>query len=207
MRLCGGTLVVDDPDELLETYVERHAIAYDRLVTNGSSELVDGDLLAPVLLGVHLDYARFTALCHMLPDLRAGLAALPDVALADASDDVIGQVAQLFAVIDRLGRRQVGVQGSIIAKVLHRKRPALVPLYDTKVWAAYTAPGAIPRTAERSWVEFMTLLCQEMRADLRTEAAEFARLAGAAAAHRFALALTPLRILDILVWMSSEPMV
>jgi hypothetical protein len=197
--LCGGTLEVDEPGEVLRSYVDSVGLAYDTLVTNGSAGLVDGDLLAPVLLGVHLDAPRFLALRRTLPDLSERMAELPPVPLAEADDGVIAQVAALFTVIDELGRSRVGVRGSIVAKVLHRKRPDLIPLYDTRVWSAYADPGPVPRVRERSWVDYMVLLCGAMRDDLRAEAAAFEALA--AAQPR----LTPLRILDILVWMSSEP--
>ena len=199
MLLCGGTLEIDDPEDVLRTYVDSVGLAYDSLVTNSSPELVDGDLLAPVLLGVHVDAPRFLALRRMLPDLAGRVAALPPVSLAEADDGVVGEVAALFTVIDELGRSRVGVRGSIVAKVLHRKRPDLIPLYDTRVWSAYADPGPVPRVRERSWVDYMVLLCDAMRDDLRKEAAAFGALAAVAPG------LTALRMLDILVWMSSEP--
>ena len=81
MRLCAGTLVVDQPDQVLLDYLDvRNGYAYpgyDRLETNGSAELVDGDLLAPVLIGAHVDEGRFSLLQEMLPALEA-VADLPD---------------------------------------------------------------------------------------------------------------------------------
>ena len=207
LHLCAGTLVVDDPDELMETYLDPAGgyayPAYDELVTNSAPTLVDGDLLAPSLLGAHVDLARFQLLRTMLPDLSAGLAALPPTALADTDDEGIALVARCFADLDHPRYSGHGVRGTILSKVLHRKRPDLVPLYDSRIWTAYTAPGAVVRSGKRSWVDFMTLLCAQMRADLQAESAEFARLVGVAAES--GATLTPLRLLDILVWMSSEP--
>ena len=207
ITLCAGTLVVDDPDELLLAYLDPTAgyawPSYDELVTNGGPELVDGDLLAPVLMGVHLDQARFSLLKAMLPDLQAALAALPPTALPDTDDAGIELVAQCFADLDHPRYAEQRVRGTILSKVLHRKRPDLVPLYDSRIWTAYTAHGAVPRSGRRTWVEFMTLLCAQMREELRTEREEMSRLVDVAAGA--GATLTPLRLLDILVWMSVEP--
>ncbi|MGI8536896.1 MAG: hypothetical protein ACR2K2_10445, partial [Mycobacteriales bacterium] len=73
--LCAGTLEVEHPDQVLLDYLDvRNGYAYpayDRLYTNGTAELVDGDLLAPMLLGAHIDSGRFALLREMLPALEA----------------------------------------------------------------------------------------------------------------------------------------
>jgi hypothetical protein len=203
--LCKGTLQIEHPDAVLRDYVDvRNGFAYpsyDRLITNGSSALVDGDLLAPALIGAEVDRGRFALLREMLPAL-AGVAALPAGPIEAADDEAIGQVADLFAVLDEAPYAGKGVRGTILSKVLHRKRPDLVPLYDSRIFESYTAPGAIPRAAHRSWREFMELLCRQMRDDLRAEADAFDELIGVAG-DAGAL-LTRLRILDILVWRTAD---
>jgi hypothetical protein len=205
LKLCAGTLVVEHPDELLLDYVDvRNGYAfpsYDRLVTNGAPTLVDGDLLAPALIGAEVDRGRFALLREMLPAL-GGITALPPVPLEAADDAVVEQVADLFAVLDEAPYAGKGVRGTIISKVLHRKRPDLVPLYDSRIFESYTAPGVIERSTHRSWREFMALLCQQMRADLQAESAAFDDLVGVAG-DAGAL-LTRLRILDILVWRTAD---
>ena len=205
VRLCAGTLEVEHPDHVLLDYLDpRNGYAYpsyDTLVTNGSSQLVDGDLLAPALMGVDLDRARFRLLRDMLPALEA-VADLPPVALQDADDDHVLCVAGIFGMLDEPRYAGRGVRGTIVSKVLHRKRPDLVPLYDSRIFEAYTAPGAIPRATDRSWQQFMALLCMQMRADLRAEAAAFAELEKLAADQE--APVTQLRILDILVWRTAE---
>ena len=203
--LCKGTLQVEHPDAVLLDYIDvRNGFAYpsyDRLVTNGSAALVDGDLLAPNLIGAEVDRGRFALLREMLPAL-AGVADLPAVPIEQADDDAIGQVADLFAVLDEAPYAGKGVRGTILSKVLHRKRPDLVPLYDSRIFESYTAPGAIPRAAHRTWREFMQLLCTQMREDLRSESDAFDELVGVAG-DAGAL-LSRLRILDILVWRTAD---
>jgi hypothetical protein len=205
LRLCAGTLEVEQPDHVLLDYLDvRNGYAYpayDRLVTNGSADLVDGDLLAPVLIGVDIDRARFGLLREMMPALE-GVGHLPDVALQDADDDHILCVAGLFGILDEPRYAGRGVRGTIVSKVLHRKRPDLVPLYDSRIFEAYTAPGAIPRTTEHGWQHFIATLCMQMRSDMQAEAAGFAeleRLAADAGAP-----VSWLRILDILVWRTAD---
>jgi hypothetical protein len=203
--LCKGTMQIEHPDEVLRDYVDvRNGFAfpsYDRLVTNGSPMLVDGDLLAPALIGAEVDRGRFSLLREMLPALQ-GVANLPRGPLEDADDATIVAVADLFAVLDQAPYAGKGVRGTIISKVLHRKRPDLVPLYDSRIFESYTAPGAIPRAAHRTWREFMELLCRQMRDDLRAETEAFDELVGVAG-DAGAL-LTRLRILDILVWRTAD---
>lgn len=207
MQLCGGTLAVDEPEDLLLAYVDPDGPyaypAYDTLVTNGSADLVDGDLLAPSLLDAPVDYARFVLLKRMLPSLREGMAGLPPTALEDTDDAGIAAVARCFRALDDVVFSRAGARGTIVSKVLHRKRPDLIPLYDSRIWTAYTVSGVIGRGSHRPWVEVMQALCHSMRADLHNNRTEFETLQKAAAGA--GARLTLLRILDILVWMSSEP--
>jgi hypothetical protein len=205
LRLCGGTLVVDAPDQLLLDYLDaRNGYAYpayDRLVTNGGPALVDGDLLAPALIGVHMDAGRFGLLREMLPALEA-VADLPGVPLQSADDDHILCVAGLFGILDEPRYAGRGVRGTVVSKVLHRKRPDLVPLYDSRIFEAYTAPGVLPRSTDRAWADFIFDLCAQMREDLQGEAAAFDALEALAAGE--GAPLTRLRILDILVWRTAD---
>lgn len=204
IKLCAGTLEVEHPDEVLLDYVDvRNGYAYpayDLLVTNGEPTLVDGDLLAPVLMGVHIDPSRFSLLREMLPALEA-VAELPEVSLEEADDDHVMCVAGLFGILDEPRYAGRGVRGTIVSKVLHRKRPDLVPIYDSRIFEAYTAPGVLPRTLDRSWQEFMRLLCTQMREDLRVEAEAFTQLQ--LAAEEAGAPITKLRILDVLVWRAA----
>ena len=205
MQLCAGTLQVEHPDQVLLDYLDvRNGYAYpayDTLETNSAASLVDGDLLAPMLLGAHVDAGRFALLREMLPALEA-VADLPEVPLQDADDDHVLCVAGLFGILDEPRYAGRGIRGTIVSKVLHRKRPELVPLYDSRIFEAYTAPGAIPRSTDHAWQQFMALLCTQMRDDLQAEGESFSALEELAAAE--GTPVTQLRILDILVWRTAD---
>ena len=139
----------------------------------------------------------------MLPAIREAWAGLPATPLEDTDDAGVAAVARCFAVLDDAVYVRAGARGTIVSKVLHRKRPDLIPLYDSRIWTAYTVSGAIGRGSHRPWVEVMQALCHSMRSDLANNRQEFLALQEAAKEH--GADLTLLRILDILVWMSSEP--
>lgn len=197
--------MVEHPDQVLLDYLDvRNGYAYpayDRLITNGSAELVDGDLLAPALIGVHIDAGRFALLREMLPALEA-VADLPSVPLHEADEDHVLCVAGLFGILDEPRYAGRGVRGTVVSKVLHRKRPDLVPLYDSRIFEAYTAPGALPRSTDRAWADFIADLCRQMRDDLQAESDAFDALEQLAAEE--GSPVTRLRILDILVWRTAD---
>ena len=215
-RLQLGCLEVSAPDamEILRVYTAPPGSRwtarardfyswpyYDGLSTGSQqNELNDGDLLASVLLNVNPKIHGFATLQALRPQLEAGLSEIPsDRDLADASDAEIELVAQLFAPLGRTGL--LGVKGTVLAKVLHRKRPRLIPLYDTFVSDAYNGSRIEPNPT-RSWSEYVAELMTEMRKDLREPADTWQAIRDRCAylPGVGSMQLTSLRILDILVW-------
>lgn len=212
LLLANGTREIFDPTSLVEDYLDagrprRHRFSwpyYDGLVTNGvPDELVSGDFLAPVLLGAEVSLDAMASLVSMQPRLHDALADVPsDVAdLADADDATCVRIAAIWAVLD--AHDTADVKGSLIAKVMHRKRPGLIPVYDSRVFHFYQDERCIPpaRRGARSWEEYMGQLIVVMREDLRTNRSAFADLVTLAPPD--GPPLTPLRALDIVVWMSQ----
>lgn len=168
-----------------------------------SGPLRDADFLAPVLLNVnHLRIAAYEALQKARPRLDAALTEVPlGTPLVDASPEVLQKVAACFAVLDD-GTPLPGVRGTTLAKILHRKRPELIPLYDARVFDTYSA-GVLPRIPPRrkgeparGWQEYMGLLATEMQKDLAAEPGFWAEITALAVDPP----ITPLRSLDIIAW-------
>ena len=67
--------------------------------------------------------------------------------------------------------------------------------------ASYAADQVLPQLGGRTVREFMGLLIRAMRQDLRDNADEFQHLTALVPAG--GTPVTPLRVLDIVVWMSS----
>lgn len=179
--------------------------SYDDYQTNDHADrLCDGDLLGPVLLNVQIRIKSFADLRARRGELETALQAIPrDVDLACAGDVELALVGAAFAVLDGELRPR-NVKGTTLAKVLHRKRPALIPLYDEKVRRVYQDghDAPLPRVPKRSWEDFMTGLAGCMRKDLNNALDvwdEFTTLvpAGRPPASR-------LRVLDIVAWRLGE---
>jgi hypothetical protein len=171
--------------------------------------LRDADLLAPVLLNVrHLSIPTFEALRRLMPRMQLTLDLLPpELSLADAGPEHDRLIGRLFAVLDDPGVR--GAQGTVLAMVLHRKRPALIPLYDEQVRRVYmdgtSMPAPVPydrkRDRHRSWEDFIALFVAAVRVDLRRELPFWQDVAALAPA---AVPITPLRALDIVAWWAGN---
>lgn len=175
--------------------------AYERQRAGGP--LSDADLLAPVLLNVsRLRIKTYETLQAKRDELDEFLACIPlDLELASANPDDLAILGDMFAVLD--GPGVWGARGTVLAKILHRKRPGFVPLYDEQVRRTYqegTDP-AVPRQQGRTWREFIVLFAAAVQADLRREAEFWAEITALAVDPP----ITPLRALDIVAWWAGHP--
>lgn len=172
---------------------------------HATGPLVDADLLAPLLLNVNrISITTYAALQAVRPRLQAALDGIsPELSLADADPGQVADLGELFAVLDDPGIP--GARGTILSKLLHRKRPALIPLYDEQVRRLYQdGPNApVPAiAAPRSWQEFWVLYSLAVQADLRRELPFWQHIATLAPGPP---PVTPLRALDIVAWRACRP--
>ena len=114
------------------------------MTNDDPATLSTGDLLAPTLLGVNVSLDRMHTLTALLPLLQRGLDALPPVDLVEADDETCDLIAALYDPLDDPSALDRDVRGSLLAKVLHRKRPGLVPLFDSKVQMFYQDENCVP---------------------------------------------------------------
>lgn len=121
------------------------------------------------------------------------------VDLVDADEEVVATVGSLFAVLDA-DRRPRNVLGTTLAKILHRKRPGLVPLYDEQVRRTYQVGerAPLPVVPGRTWAEFMTQLAGCIRDDLNRELGFWDELTTLRPVD--GPAVSRLRVLDIVAW-------
>lgn len=173
---------------------------YDHFETSADPQTIaEADLLAPNILNAPVRLREFAALNGVRDRLAALLTAIPiDADLADAQDSDLEVLTPLFGVLDEL--RGTGVGAVKFTKVLHRKRPAFIPIMDTNVlWCYQHQPSAsesrVPPMRKRSWSAFAPLLAQAMRDDLTAAADTWKSLARLAEP-----ALSTLRALDIVAW-------
>jgi hypothetical protein len=168
-----------------------------------SGPLIDADLLAPLLLNVRqLSVATFYRLQDETPRLQGLLDQLsPDLSLVDATAGDLELVGALFEGID--AGRLAGARATTLSKILHRKRPALIPLQDVQVRRCYQqgADAPLPVVSGRTWEEFTTELTRQIRKDLTGQYSAFEQLAGLASE----VPVTPLRAFDIVAWWLGQP--
>lgn len=173
---------------------------YDQLRTSsGVSELNDGDLLAPALLNVPLSITAFRSLQSVRERLESGLSQIHlTLSLEDAGAQGSHRalLAGLFAVLD--GGTLLGVKLTTLSKVLHRKRPDFVPLYDSQVRACYVgllADHPISETAFKAmqWSGVVSALAECIVRDITTQAEIWTELAAG-------IAVSKLRVLDLVAW-------
>lgn len=95
------------------------------------------------------------------------------------------------------------MSATILAKILHRKRPGFIPLYDAQVRGVYRdGPDApVPTVRGRSWCEFLPLFAAAVREDLVREMWFWQEVANLAPGPP----ITPLRALDIVAWWAGRP--
>ena len=165
--------------------------------------LTDADLLAPVLLNVsQLRVATYYRLQDEVPRWQALLTKLdPSLGLVGATEEDRRLVGALFEGID--AGRLAGARATTLSKILHRKRPALIPLQDVRIRRCYQQGADAPLSIVpgRSWEAFTIALCEQIQHDLRDQQEEFEHLANLASA----LPVTPLRAFDIIAWHLGQP--
>ena len=104
-------------------------------------EVGQQDLLAAALLNAgQQPIPTYYGLLKILPEINRRLDD-PRLTgtLEEATQDTLEAIAQLYGILD--DRPQYQVQLVKLSKVLHRKRPQLLPLYDKNIWRCYSQFG------------------------------------------------------------------
>lgn len=170
---------------------------YDLFDTGSHPDrLTDGDLLAPNLLNAPVKLAAYAALQKRRDDIEAALAYVPkDVDLADATDAQIATLGPLFDCMQRPERKIPHVDATTFSKLVHRKRPQLVPLWDSHVKAVYQSDPKAPLDDalwELPWARYIVEVANVMRDDLAQTPDTWRRLSEGK--------VSMLRTLDIVAW-------
>ncbi len=177
--------------------------AYDSFGSEGGPwRISDADLVAPVLLNAQMNSRTFYALEGLRGHLESWLTAVPlDARLVEAGPAELDLLGQLFAPLDD-EKLPVAARGAILAKVMHRKRPAFIPLYDRFVDYCYRGDVDAPIRPDRSrgWREFVPMLGRAITDDLIAERDFFTEIATLAQGP----VITPLRALDIVAWYAGR---
>lgn len=181
--------------------VERWGYAVFDAVPSSASDAVDAiDLGAIAALGVRLSQSMLDAVLGSASALGSAIASIPpDLSLEDAGDADLEAVRRAFADLSHADGPLRDVPIAVTAKLLHRKRPRLVPPYDRSIADWYG--DALGDRRSGKWPEILEVLRgdltsnRELLATWQTDLA--VGLDGAVVPSR-------LRLLDIAVWMAAH---
>lgn len=200
----GFTQPVDKAKRMVGEYVTEYGRwsypAYDGYLRDAPTyDVRQQDLLAASLLNAgQQPIATYYGLLALLPEINRRLAD-PRLTgtLSEADDGTLEAVAELYGVLDEHPQHQV--QLTKLSKVLHRKRPDLLPLYDENIRRCYFEfgdPVRVMPVKRRKDKARMLVWLPEVRKDLSEGLQTWNELAALAGEPT----ISPLRSLDILGW-------
>lgn len=172
--------------------------AYDGYPGSPTPSIGPQDLLAPALLNVSQNpVPAYYGLEALMGHLNDRLESLPvEAELATADSGTIDQLVNLFGLLDERPTKYVKLV--TLSKVLHRKRPRLIPLFDAHIYWCYTLrPEApLPEQRGRSRAGYRAAWLVAVQEDLRSQLDQWKEIAAMAPGPQ----ITPLRALDIIGW-------
>jgi hypothetical protein len=123
-------------EQLLVAYRADDGLRYlDWRPSTDPDRLMPEDLAVTILINSRVGPAAFKSIQDHGAELD--LATLPDMPLEEAPADLRGQVAHLISHVARWD----GFAASVVTKVLHKKRPQLIPILDNQaIFGAYMNP-------------------------------------------------------------------
>jgi len=203
LKVGGASVELDEAKAWAHTYlVERPRTsaypAYDGYPGSPSDSVEAQDLLAVALLNVSNNpvpvYYGLESLMAPINERLEDPAITGDLATAD--DDTLEAIVRLFGVLEASPTKYVRL--TTLSKVLHRKRPELLPLFDDNIGYCYSeCEGApVPFEDGRSRADYRRAWLKEVRTDLATQLPYWEEISAIAPGPK----ITPLRALDIIGW-------
>ncbi|MGO2053752.1 hypothetical protein CQ017_16470 [Arthrobacter sp. MYb224] len=178
--------------------------AYDAYPGTDSDQVGDADLLAICLLNAgQKPIPIYYGLQSRIPDMNEVLARLPkDEPFAEASLETLETITDFFGILGAKPTTQVGK--TKLLKVLHRKRPELIPLFDENIRRCYSLIGAapVPPIGSRTHRDFAIAWLPELQRDVVQQMSVWQEIVAMADP---AVSITPLRALDIVGWDLGTP--
>jgi hypothetical protein len=198
-------LSIENPLSRLTKFCENEYVYYDAVPKGDPNHVEPVEVLATVGINSRIDTATKVRTVHlgMVEHCDPLLPAIPaDVDLL--TFEPLDAVAELLSG----AMKAKYVLLATATKVLHRKRPALIPVLDSVVVAHYLNRLREQKLLAKSWedrtaaTEAGRLALIGVRENLKGAAAEIDGFVHALSAAGFHLA--PVRVLDILVWSETE---
>lgn len=197
MKLASG-LEIADPRTLLFAFVKHWYGQYDGVTVPQDNEL---PAIGVILSSMRI--SRTSPLTAILifrsrKKIEEGLALIPpNVDLLDVPEEepIPGAEGISRAITDMCSIPRVTL--AVSTKILHKKRPGLIPILDRFVGSHYF-PRWRPDASKPSWGSYTVDLIKIIHKDMLSVAAELRDLQGELQAN--GTPLTPCRILNVLTW-------
>ncbi len=202
MKLASG-IRIDDPQKLLCACVRIWYPMYDGVPVKHDSRLTVPDIALCTMLNSRMSGNTGGVIWSARKEIEAGLAKVP------AADDLFDVpkggpipgaegLSKAVTVMCNLPRVKV----STCTKILHKKRPAIVPIFDGVVEGQYW-PRYCPSVRGRSYGDYVLALTACVHEDMLSVAPELRDLRNEMAASN--TPLTACRILNVLTWLKRSP--
>jgi hypothetical protein len=203
LELRSG-LRVENPAGIASRMMAEEWPYYDG-VPNG-----DWDRIEPVDVLVTVAVNSFVSDAAKVRRIHRGMAVACDLLLGKIPRDA-GLIGTESSVVEQLIAAACSVPGVLVpvaTKVLHRKRPALVPMLDNVVLRYYVEhlgrPELIDRSQDKSKAASVaTIALQEFKEDLRQAEPMLTELVDRLEQER--MPVTTVRLLELLLWCAVEP--
>jgi hypothetical protein len=203
LRVGGAKVDFDEAKAWARTYLtERPRTsaypAYDGYPGSSGDLLGPQDLLAASLLNVSNNpipvYYGLETLMAPLNERLQDPAISGDLATAD--DETLTAIVRLFGVLETTPTKYVRL--TTLSKVLHRKRPKLIPLFDDNIGycSSESAGAPVPFEDGRSRAGYRAAWLRALQEDLANQLHHWEDIADMAPGPK----ITPLRALDIIGW-------
>lgn len=172
--------------------------AYDGYPGSPGDSVERPDLLAVSLLNVSNNpipvYYGLESLLEAINERLEDPAISGDLATAD--DETLKAIVRLFGVLEATPTKYVRL--TTLSKVLHRKRPNLLPLFDDNIGYCYSQceDAPVPFQDGRSHADYRHAWLKALQRDLATQLPYWEEIAAMAPGPT----ITPLRALDIIGW-------
>lgn len=203
LSVGGATIDFDEAKSWAWTYLNDRPgtsayPAYDGYPGSPGDLVGAQDLLAVVLLNVANNpvpvYYGLESLTPSINERLQDSAVIGDLAVAGS--DTLDAIVRLFGVIETTPTKYV--QLTTLTKVLHRKRPRLIPLFDANIRYCYSecAGAPVPFEDGRTRAAYRLKWLQAVQKDLTNQLPYWEEIAALAPGPE----ITPLRALDIIGW-------
>jgi hypothetical protein len=176
--------------------------AYDAKPVANNDSLTRDEMWISRGLGSRLSNREADALSRVRRQIEDSLKAIPsEVDLADLRrNEAIPGLAAIVAAIECMCRVK-GVKVSKATKILHKKRPNLIPVLDQRVGLYYAARLKNPKFDLE--INDLSDMIEAFRRDLDAVNGEIRELKRQL--DSLSVCLTPTRILDHLIWARLSP--